>query len=56
MFHEIIRAELALDANEMVVCGLSLGWPDPSATINKLVTERMPVAEFSTFRGFGEAG
>ena len=56
MFHDIIRKELGLDETEMVVCGLSLGWPDHTATINKLTTERMPAAEFSTFRGFGEAG
>ena len=33
----------------MVVCGMSLGWADPAAVENSLVTERAPVAEFARF-------
>jgi hypothetical protein len=33
----------------MVVCGMSLGWADPQAVENTLVTEREPVAGFSRF-------
>ena len=46
-FHRIIEDELGLPAGQQVVCGMSLGWADPSAIENTLETERAPVAEFT---------
>jgi LAO/AO transport system ATPase len=51
-FHKVVAHELALPDNEMLVCGMSLGYADPHAPENRLVTERSPVAEFADFRGF----
>lgn len=48
-YHRVIERELQLPPNEMVVCGMALGWADPSAPINRLCTERVPVAEFARF-------
>jgi len=48
-FHHIIRDQLALPDNEMVVCGMSLGYADMSRVENTLVTEREPVAGFARF-------
>ncbi|MBX3635225.1 MAG: nitroreductase [Rubrivivax sp.] len=49
-FHRIIAQHLGLDeSREMVVCGMSLGWADPQAVENTLVTERAPVAQFTRF-------
>ena len=49
-FHRLIEDELKLDAStQQVVCGISLGWADPAAIENTLVTERAPVAEFTRF-------
>jgi len=49
-FHRIIEDELGLDASaQQVVCGMALGWADPAAIENTLVTERAPVAEFARF-------
>lgn len=49
-FHRIIARHLGLDAaREMLVCGMSLGWADPAAIENTLVTEREPVAGFTRF-------
>jgi nitroreductase len=48
-FHRIISAHIGAAANEQVVCGMSLGWADPSAVENTLVTEREPVAGFTHF-------
>lgn len=49
-FHRIIEDALGLDAvAQQVVCGMSLGWADPAAIENSLVTERAPVAEFARF-------
>jgi hypothetical protein len=33
----------------MVVCGMSLGYADPEAVVNRLQTEREPVAGFTRF-------
>jgi nitroreductase len=48
-FHRIIKAELGLADDEMVVCGMSLGYADMSKVENTLVTEREPVAGFARF-------
>ncbi|MES1162210.1 MAG: nitroreductase [Rhizobacter sp.] len=48
-FHRLIGDELQLPANEMVVCGMALGFADPAAVENTLVTEREPVASFTRF-------
>ncbi|MDZ7653165.1 MAG: nitroreductase [Burkholderiaceae bacterium] len=48
-FHAIIRAQLALPDNEMVVCGMSLGYADMSHVENTLQTEREPVGGFARF-------
>jgi len=48
-FHRIIADRLALPANQMVVCGMALGWADPGKIENTLVTERAPVSAFARF-------
>ena len=48
-FHRIIEAQLGLAADEMVVCGMSLGHADPAAIENTLITEREPVQGFTRF-------
>lgn len=48
-FHRIIERHLDLNEAQMVVCGMSLGFADPAAVENTLVTERHPVAGFARF-------
>ncbi len=48
-FHRIIEAQLGLADDEMVVCGMSLGYADPAAVENSLITEREPVQGFTRF-------
>ncbi len=48
-FHRIIARHLALDADQTLVCGMSLGYADPAAVENTLVTEREPVSGFARF-------
>lgn len=48
-FHRIISDELRLATNQMVVCGMALGYADPSKIENTLVTERAPVTSFARF-------
>jgi nitroreductase len=51
-FHAIIAESVGMPDNEMLVCGMSLGWADPEAIVNTLETAREPVDGFATFRGF----
>jgi hypothetical protein len=36
----------------MIYCGMALGYADRSAPVNSLRSERAPVEEFASFRGF----
>ena len=48
-FHKIITEQLNLPANEIVVCGMALGYADMSKVENSLVTERVPLEQFARF-------
>jgi len=48
-FHRLIGQQLGLPANEMVVCGMALGFADRSKIENSLITEREPVSGFTRF-------
>ena len=48
-YHKIIGEILALPANELVVCGMALGFADPGKIENTLVTEREALLEFVKF-------
>jgi len=50
-FHRIIEEHLALPENEMVVCGMALGYADNSQPENQLRTERAPLEEWVRFVG-----
>jgi nitroreductase len=48
-FHRVIRSSLGLPDNELVLCGMSLGFEDTSAPENSLRTERAPLEQWATF-------
>jgi nitroreductase len=48
-FHRIIAEHVGAPDNEQLVCSMSLGYADPSAVENTLVTERAAVSEFARF-------
>lgn len=48
-YHAVIARELELPAEEMLVCGMALGYADPRAVENTLYSEREPVAGFARF-------
>ena len=48
-FHKVIGEALNFTPDHMLVCGMALGYADPDAVENSLVTERAPVSEFATF-------
>jgi len=51
-----VRATLAahfeLPANEMIYCGMALGYADGDAPVNKLRSDRAEIDEFAVFKGF----
>jgi nitroreductase len=48
-FHRLIADELKLAPEQMLVCGMALGYADPEAIENTLVTQREPVSGFVRF-------
>jgi nitroreductase len=49
-FHETVRDYLKIPAEEMIFCGMAIGHADDSAAINRLVSERAPLADWATIR------
>lgn len=50
-YHRIIGETLGFAAEEQLVCGMALGYSDPAAIENSLVTERVGIEEFVRFHG-----
>jgi nitroreductase len=53
-YHKAIRRVLGLAAEETVVCGMALGFADPDAIENTLITARAPARSFMRFDGFDD--
>ena len=51
-YHKIIRSHLDIPDDEIVVCGMSLGYGDPDAVVNSFRPEREPVSSYARFIGF----
>jgi len=51
-YHRIIRAFLGIPQDHTVICGLSIGYEDTAAVVNRLRTDRVPVGEFARFIGY----
>ncbi len=51
-FPRTVRALLDIPDDEHIVCGMAIGYEDKTAPANRLVTERIPAATFTSFRGF----
>jgi hypothetical protein len=50
----VIRRQLGIPETEIIICGMGVGYADPDAVENRLVTERASAREFATFEGFKE--
>ena len=46
-FASIILPHVGASADELLVCGMSLGYADEAATVNSFYTPRLPVPEFA---------
>ena len=49
-YHAIIRRQLAIPEEELVVCGMALGHADPEEPANRLQSPREDVEAFADFR------
>lgn len=48
-YHPIIHQLLDIPENQMVICGMSLGYADPAAPENSLQLPRIPASAFTRF-------
>ena len=48
-YPEVVRRVLGLDDDKLLLCGLSLGYPDPDHPVNNYRTDREPVENFTTW-------
>ena len=53
-YHRAIRPVLGMEDEEIVVCGMALGYADPDAPENSLVTSRTAARTFMRFDGFAD--
>lgn len=51
MVHPVIRAELGVPDEELVLCGMSLGYADEAAPENRLGLDKTQVGDFAVFLG-----
>lgn len=47
--HKAVSSFFGAPANEMLFCGMAIGYVDHDAPINTLYSERMPLDQFATF-------
>src|ERR1700734_1654254 len=47
-----LKTHFALDAHEMIYCGMALGYADEAAAVNSRPADRPPVGGSGSFRGF----
>ena len=53
-YERVIARHLAFSAGEALVCGMSLGYPDWEARVNRVIMPRGPVCAFTSWYGFDE--
>lgn len=51
VWHRHIRRACEIPDAQIVFCGMAIGWADPAAAVNTLVTERASLEEVVTFVG-----
>ena len=51
IFHDVLQKRLGIQPEQMIVCGLALGYPDLADKVNTFTPDRMAVGEFVTLVG-----
>jgi len=52
VWHQTIRDVVGIPKNELVFCGVAVGYADPNEKINELVSTRASLDEFAQLKGF----
>ena len=52
VWHQTIRDVVGIPKNELVFCGVAVGYADPNEKINELVSTRASLEEFAQLKGF----
>lgn len=52
MVRKSLHTHFALADDEILYCGMALGFPDPAAPVNELRSDRVAVSELARFSGF----
>lgn len=47
--HQAVTSFIGAPSEEMLFCGVAVGYPDDDAPINSLQSQRMPLADWATF-------
>lgn len=50
-YHRLVMAHIGATDNELLVCGMALGYADPQAKVNEFQTPRVLVETFTTWLG-----
>jgi nitroreductase len=48
-YPKAVRSHLSIGNDELLVCGISFGWPDPTAGANQCRTGRIGILDFAKF-------
>lgn len=51
VYHETVDAFVQAPPEWMLFCGMSIGYADPAAAVNRLQTDRLPLDAFARFLG-----
>ena len=49
IFYDVLQKRLRIPAEQTIVCGMALGYPDPNDKVNTFTPERMAAGEFVTW-------
>jgi nitroreductase len=47
--HDVLQKRLGIPPEQMVVCGMALGYPDPNEKVNTFSPQRIPLSDFVTW-------
>jgi nitroreductase len=48
-YHKIVRWHLSMPDEELLACGISMGFEDTAAPVNEFRVSKLPIEDFATF-------
>ena len=48
-YWDVLQRRLGIPAEQTILCGMAMGYPDPNEKVNAFTPDRMPAAECVTF-------